>query len=343
MSHSPDEEQRRRAALEWNRTIDRADPDQILAMMGDGRLAEGFAAIAARPRHPRRDVPVRYLVRVGMPLLARPVVRVLDLPSDMFLDEVSDVVQAAFGWHGYHLHRFAIGDPFAEDAEAYLCPFEVDDGEPGVDARGVRLDELLGEPGEACTYAYDYGDGWEVHLRLRDVRPAEPGEARVRCLGGEGASPPEDCGGADGYEELVVERATYDGRPFDPDAFDPDETTRDILMALRFRQGSRPSVRLERYQWLLERVSSHGLELTAAGHLRPADVRAAFEAWGLGEEWIGAGNREAWTLPVLEVRTGAMSLKLLRRYKGRLLLTRLGAQARRDPEVLRAQLDRLVD
>ncbi len=38
-----------------------------------------------------------------------------------------------------------------------------------------------------------------------------------------------------------------------------------------------------------------------------------------------------------------MALKLLRRFKGRLLLTRLGAQARRDPDVLRAQLARLVD
>lgn len=339
----PDELSRRRAAKEWNHTLSRADVAQILAMAGDGRLAEGLDAISARPRHPRRATPVRYLVHLEIGLLARRVVRVLDLPSDMHLDEVSDVVQAAFGWAGYHLHRFGIGDPFDPDREAYLCPFEVDEGEPGVDEREVRLDELLGEPGESCVYAYDYGDGWEVVLRLADVGPVHPDQPRVRCTSGEGAAPPEDCGGPGGYDDLVVEGVDLDGRPFDSDAFDADETTRDILRALRYRRGSRPSVRLERYQWLLERAGGGGLELTAAGHLRPTDVRAAFEAWGLDQEWIGAGNREVHTVPVMEVRAGAMALKLLRRYKGRLLLTRLGAQARRDPEVLREQLARLVD
>lgn len=72
-------------------------------------------------------------------------------------------------------------------------------------------------------------------------------------------------------------------------------------------------------------------------------MRAAFEAWGLDQEWIGAGNREVHTVPVMEVRTGAVALKLLRRYKGRLLLTRSGAKARQDPEVLRAQLGRLME
>ena len=85
-------------------------------------------------------------MRLELAEVARPVVRVLELASDMYLDEVSDVVQAAFGWLGYHLHRFAIGDPFGIGVEPYLCPFEVDEGEAeGLDARQVRLDELLAE------------------------------------------------------------------------------------------------------------------------------------------------------------------------------------------------------
>ena len=329
--------------------MSRADLAQLLAMAGDGRLEQGLSsvqglrAVQDRPRHERRDGAVRYVLRLELSEVTRPVVRDLELPSDLYLDEVSDIVLAAFGWAGYQLHRFAIGDPFGPGVEPYLCPFEVDDGEVGVDAREVRLDELLAEPGESCTYAYDYGDGWEVELRLREVRPVDPAEARVGCTGGEGAPPPEDCGGPGGYDELVVEGVTPDGGRFDADDFDPDETARDVALALGLRHGARPGERLERYRWLLDHVGGDGLPLTAAGHLKPADARAAFDAWGLDEGWVGAGNRESWTYPVLDVRTGAMTLELLRRYKGRLLLTRLGAQARWDPDVLRAQLALLVD
>lgn len=72
-------------------------------------------------------------------------------------------------------------------------------------------------------------------------------------------------------------------------------------------------------------------------------MRAAFDDWGLEDEWIGTGNREVHTVPVWEVREGALALRLVRRCKGRLLLTPLGAQARQDPQVLRAQLGRLAE
>ncbi|MFC5379333.1 plasmid pRiA4b ORF-3 family protein [Aquipuribacter nitratireducens] len=287
---------------------------------------------------------MRYRVRAELAEVTQPVWRGLELPSDLALDEVHHVLQGAFGWHGYHLHRFAIGEPFDETAEVYLCPFLVDEGEAvGIDARDVRLDELLGERGESCHYAYDYGDGWEVELRLEQVLdgPAD-GTRRVRCLDGAGAPPPEDCGGPPGFDDIVVERE-YDGRPFDPDEFDADDTTRAIDASLRLSSGTRRAVRLERYQWLLDRVGDTGLPLTAAGYLKPVDVRAAFDAWGLETEWIGAGNREDLTWPVAEVREGAMALGLLRRYKGRLLCSRLGKQARADRAVLEAQVARLVE
>jgi hypothetical protein len=66
-----------------------------------------------------------------------------------------------------HLYRFAVGEPFDESAEKYLCPFEVEEGEAvGLDARDARLDELLTDSGDSRRYAYDYCDGWEVALRL---------------------------------------------------------------------------------------------------------------------------------------------------------------------------------
>lgn len=99
-----------------------------------------------------------------------------------------------------------------------------------------------------------------------------------------------------------------------------------------------PDLLAERVAWVLDRAGDDGLPLTSAGWLIPADVRAAFDAWDLGQEWIGTGNRENQTIPVLEVRELAQELRLLRRYKGRLLLTPLGRSMREDRARLRELL-----
>ena len=71
------------------------------------------------------------------------------------------------------------------------------------------------------------------------------------------------------------------------------------------------------YNWLLNRVGDDGIKLTAAGDLPPAHVEAAMTELGLGEEWIGKGNRENQTLPVLHLRESAAAMGLLRKRHGR--------------------------
>lgn len=85
------------------------------------------------------------------------------------------------------------------------------------------------------------------------------------------------------------------------------------------------------YAWLLDRVGPGGIKLTSAGYLPPVHVQAAFNELGLAEEWIGRGNREADTLPVLTLRETAQKLGLLRKHRGQLLCTALGRTLRDDP------------
>jgi hypothetical protein len=56
--------------------------------------------------------------------------------------------------------------------------------------------------------------------------------------------------------------------------------------------------------------------------------------FGLGEEWIGKGNRENQTLPVLHLRESAASMGLLRKRQGMLLLTSRARMLRTDPAAL---------
>jgi hypothetical protein len=90
--------------------------------------------------------------------------------------------------------------------------------------------------------------------------------------------------------------------------------------------------------WMLDRVGDEGLQLTGSGYLAPVDVRAAYEALDLSEEWPGTGNRESQTLPVLGFRELLRTLGLVRKYRGRLLLTKLGKQVRGDQARLLAHL-----
>jgi hypothetical protein len=79
------------------------------------------------------------------------------------------------------------------------------------------------------------------------------------------------------------------------------------------------------YIWLLDRVGSDGIRLTGAGYLPPSHVAAAVTELSLAAEWIGTGNRESQTLPVLHLRESAQKAGLLRKYQGKLLLTVRGA------------------
>ena len=74
-----------------------------------------------------------------------------------------------------------------------------------------------------------------------------------------------------------------------------------------------------------------GVKLTAAGYLPPAVVQTVFDELDLGDEWIGKGNREDLTVPVLELRESAQRLKLLRKYKGKLVPTARGRTLAGDP------------
>lgn len=80
-----------------------------------------------------------------------------------------------------------------------------------------------------------------------------------------------------------------------------------------------------------------------AGYLKPDDVEAASRVVPAMGDWIGKSNREVHCAPPLEFRESLRTMGLLRKHKGRLLLTRAGATAQRNPMKLWAHLrERLI-
>ncbi len=145
-----------------------------------------------------------------------PVWRRLELPGDLTLPRVHDVIQAAMGWYDSHLHRFRSGNDHR--SPYFVTNFDLEEGQDGTLENDVRIDQLLAQKGDELWYEYDFGDGWDHKLVLEEVLEEPP--PTVRCIGGRMACPPEDCGGLGGYEELAAwVRAGYDDELL-PDGFD---------------------------------------------------------------------------------------------------------------------------
>ncbi|WP_344250681.1 plasmid pRiA4b ORF-3 family protein [Isoptericola hypogeus] len=349
------------------------------ALLSSGSSTDRVTYRARRPdptsrraRRPRLAEPVVFRLRVDLVRATPPIWRRLDLRSDLTLDVVHQVLQDAFAWTDSHLHRFTLGtDAWDNDGEQFLCPYDVEnqeDDESGVPEEQVRLDETLGEPGDVLHYVYDYGDDWELTLKLEDVRTATPDTPVGVCVGGRRGAPPEDCGSlrdADGLAEVLDDPAYFD--PADVNAqlqrsyyplsrldlpahllqyiamleYDGDELG-ERLAAIDPTQRlteAELGAALRPYQWFLDGAGDGGIPLTAAGYLRPADVEEVAPLIPAMEGWIGKANREDLTVPVAGFRESlTRPLGLLRKYKGALLLTRAGAAARRSPQALFAHL-----
>ena len=86
----------------------------------------------------------------------------------------------------------------------------------------------------------------------------------------------------------------------------------------------------QRYQTLLRTVGD-SVKLTAAGYLQPRLVESVYTELDLEKGWIGKGNREDQTLPVLVLRESATALGLLRKARGTLSVTAAGRKLASDP------------
>lgn len=190
-------------ALGKDRTV--AEPHESTPQLATRSAKPPPRAQPSKLRVPARNERAVYRLRVALSHSTPPIWRRLDVRSDVYLDVLHQVLQAAFEWNDSHLHRFALGEgPFSDKSELFLCPFDMDEGDDeGTAASEVRLDETLHSPGDLLHYAYDYGDGWQLTIHLEEVLVATAETPIAICTGGRRAAPPEDCGGRVTAQELA--------------------------------------------------------------------------------------------------------------------------------------------
>jgi len=187
------------------------------------------------------DPPSVYRLKVTLREVRPPVWRRLAVSSNITLGALSPLLEAAMGWEGYHLHVFEI------DGRRYGSA-DPDWDATDLDERRFRLGQVLSAVGSRMRWDYDFGDGWEHDVVVEAIGPPEAGVTYPRCPAGRRACPPEDCGGASGYDELLraladpgdpedAELAAWAPPGFDPARFDPVEAT--LAMHARARRRGR--------------------------------------------------------------------------------------------------------
>jgi hypothetical protein len=98
-----------------------------------------------------------------------------------------------------------------------------------LDDSKTTLQAVACSEGAQFVYVYDLGDGWQHLIQVEKVLPPGPKAHYPICLAGKRACPPEDCGGAGGYMNLLEAIADPQHEDHDMmidwlgDDFDPEE------------------------------------------------------------------------------------------------------------------------
>ena len=122
------------------------------------------------------------------------------MPKEFSFFHFHHCIQIAFGWENCHLFLFS-PKGFKSSLTITIPNPEWDEG-PVQDCRKVELRDIFNAAKQTFTYLYDFGNDWIHSIMLEELNPEKI--IRASYLSGEGACPPEDCGGPPGYDRLKM-------------------------------------------------------------------------------------------------------------------------------------------
>ncbi len=129
--------------------------------------------------------------------------RRIQVPADYSFWDLHVAIQDAMGWLDYHLHAFFIRPKHKKKAIEIGIPVDDWDGDSVVPGWEVPITDHFIEPGQLTEYRYDFGDRWIHEVLFEAILLKTKGTKYPKCIDGERACPPEDCGSVSGYYRLI--------------------------------------------------------------------------------------------------------------------------------------------
>lgn len=143
-------------------------------------------------------MPKFFLFDIRLRGVENPPWRQFLLRSTVTFQKLHEAIQDACRWEDYHLFRFRHVDLGPRGIAG--SPHDDEGEEP--DASRVKLSSVFKSADLRVIYEYDFGDGWEIDVTLKEI--VEDVRRSERWLvDGDFAFPPEDCGGISGYLECI--------------------------------------------------------------------------------------------------------------------------------------------
>jgi len=181
-----------------------------------------------------------YQFRIELAEIEPTIWRVIQVPSKYTFWDLHVAIQDSMGWLDYHLHVFRFKMLHRKQHTEIGIPDEEFDNHKVLPGWQIAITDYFCEPGQSAIYDYDFGDGWSHSILLEGILLKEKGIRYPVCIQGEGACPPEDCGGVPGYYRMIEILANskhpeYIGYvewlkghaknyfPYEPSKFEPDE------------------------------------------------------------------------------------------------------------------------
>jgi hypothetical protein len=138
-------------------------------------------------------------LRIQIDEVAPAVVRYLEVPLDIRLDDLHFVLQIAIGWQNCHPFEFRTD---GADEKRWGLVDKDDPASSPLPAERATLADLLAL-GARFHYDYVYGEDWTHTVQLEAIAAAERDTRYPRLVSAEGRCPPADIGGPMGYETYL--------------------------------------------------------------------------------------------------------------------------------------------
>jgi len=152
--------------------------------------------------------------------------RRIQVPESYTFYDLHVAIQDAMDWQDYHLHHFEVPDQERKGTRVHIeCPWwdPWDMENDWLITTEVFIKDFFKQPSIEALYRYDYGDSWEMSVRLEKISPKKKNTIYPICQDGELAAPPEDCGGIPGYDRCFEAFVSADELDLITDPYEKEE------------------------------------------------------------------------------------------------------------------------
>ena len=164
-----------------------------------------------------------YQLKLAVPFSDPLIWRRIQVPGQLTLADMHQVIQVCMGWRDSDSHQFLVGKIF------YQPGFGIENykRKPEYDEAAFKLHQLEEGMQFLFSYLYDGGDGWELQIAVEEILAPGTLESGPLLVDGANGCPPEESGDIHQYQALLG--------ALDESGVDPADLRMDIGEVTGFR------------------------------------------------------------------------------------------------------------